>query len=139
MRLLVDFLCISSSSIFFFTWIMNEIKYCRLDIKKKIVFFPLDTTLLILPIICFFHSCVIMVAHIHAQLVHSGPLLSVYLDNPISCCPGNSCICILLCAIPVFLCTHCWGSCWQLMTVAQEASAENITKKSFLRPKLKEP
>lgn len=136
MRLLVDFLCISSSPIFFFTWIMNEIKYCSLDLKMKMVFFPLHTTPLILPIICFIHSCIIMVACIRAQLVHSGScLLSVNLDNPISWYPGSSCICILHCAIPVFLCIYrsfqVLGFLVATNDLGTRSECENVTKNPF--------
>lgn len=115
---------------------MNEIKYCSLDLKMKVVFFPLDTTPLILPIICFFRSCVIMVAHIRAQLVHSGSsLLSVNLDNPISCYPGSSCICILHCAVPVFLCIDRGSQLLEFLLATNDlgtrSECENITKNPF--------
>lgn len=112
---------------------MNEIKYYSLDLKMKMVFFPLDTTPLILPIICFFHSCVIMVV----QPVHSsGPsLLPVNLDNPISFCPESSCICILHCAVPPSSALtgvlNCWGVLLATNDLGARSECENITKNLF--------
>lgn len=100
------------------------------------VFFPLDTTPLIQPIICVFQSCIIMVAHIRAQLVHSGSCLqSVNLDNPISCYPGSSCICILHCAISVFFCIDRSSQLLGFLLVTKDlgtrSKCENIIKSPF--------